>query len=101
MIGAAALLLMGLSATATEPPVLRQTVEPRWIAPARMRPIDVNYPYAPGQATVGGPRGDLALDPATTVFMQARKPKSETDGGAPKGLAKSGRAVSVGLALRW
>jgi hypothetical protein len=102
MIAAAALLLMGLSATEADATVLRQVAEPRWTVAAQTRPIELIYQREPGQMIAGSARADFALDPATTLFMQARKQKQETQWDSPKGLAKStNRAVSVGLALHW
>lgn len=102
MIAAAAVLLMGLSATQADPPVLRQSVEPRWTVAAQTRPIELSYQREPGQMTASSARADFQLAPATTMFMQARKQKEETQWDSPKGLGKStNRAVSVGLALHW
>lgn len=101
MIAAAALLLIGLSATEADANVLRQAVEPKWTVASQKRPIELSYQREPGQMIAGSARADFALDPATTVFMQARKQKQETQWESPKGLAKSSRAVAVGFALRW
>ena len=101
MIAAAALLLTGLSVTQADTDALRQAVEPRWTLGTQTRPIELSYQREPGQMIAGSARSDFALDPATTVFMQARKQKQETQWESPKGLAKSSRAVAVGFALRW
>ena len=52
-------------------------------------------------SSLGYATTSTALDPAATMFMQARKAKQESQWDSPKGLAKSSRAVSVGMALHW
>ncbi len=101
MIAAAALMLVGLSAAQADTLVLRQAVAPTWTVATQARPVEVNYPREAGQIVTGSARADFALAPATTMFMQARKTKQELQWDSPKGLAKSSRAVSVGMALHW
>ena len=99
---AAAVLLMGLGAAETGAPALRQAIEPRWTVAPSARPIELNYQREPGQIVTSSARADFSLAPSTTVFMQARRQKQETQWDSPKGVGKSSsRAVSVGLNLHW
>lgn len=100
MIAAAALMLVGLSMAEPATPALR--LEPRWAVAKQTQPIALSYQREPGQMTASSARADFTLDPSTTLFMQARKQKQETQWDSPKGLGKWGnRAVSVGMNLHW
>ena len=102
MIGAAALLLIGLCAESAKPDLLRRASEPRWTVTAATPPIGVAYRRDPGRFVASGARVAIPLTPAASLFMQARKQKPDSLSGAVEAVPSSqSRAYSVGVSVRW
>ena len=102
MIGAAALLLIGLCAESAKPDLLRRASEPRWTVTAATPPIGVAYRRDPGRFVASGARVAIPLTPAASLFMQARKQKPDSATGFIDAATPSqSRAYSVGVSVRW
>ena len=102
MIGAAALILIGLCADSAEPALLRRALEPRWTVTAATPPIGVAYRRDPGRFVASGARIAIPLTPAASLFMQARKQKPDVSLGSNDATSAAlSRAYSVGVSVRW